>query len=141
MKQKWKKAQYVELSMDEIFCFLDKLDMVKDEPEKVWEVVEDLLMEMEAQLELSPNFLKQLAELDLEKDFVPLDVDRCNELFEEDEDFEANYVTAQDYVNYIMYVQAKQKVESDDRLEHLEAVKEIASENKYDIPFMPRLDF
>lgn len=125
MKQKWKPTQYVEISIDEIFCFQDKLDAVKDDPEKVWDVVDNFFMEAENQLELSPGFLKELQELDLEKDFVPLSIDDIEDLFDDD-DFDANYQTAQDYVNYVMYLRDK------------DALK---IEEKYDIPFVPRHHF
>jgi len=118
MKQKWKKTQYVEISIDEIFCFMDKLDAVKDTPEKVWDVVDDFFMECEAQLELNPTFLKSLQELDLEKDFVPLKIEDLDDLFD-DEDFDTNYNIAQDYVNYCLALKKK----------------------KYDIPFTPRHSF
>jgi hypothetical protein len=72
MKQKWKPMQFVEISMHEIFAFQDKLDAVQDNPEKVWQVVDDFFWEVENQLELDPNFIKELHELDLESDFVEL---------------------------------------------------------------------
>lgn len=74
MRQKWGKMQFVEISMHEIFCFQDKLDRVKDNPEQVWEVVDEFFMECENQLELDPGFIKEMQELDLEEDFVPLDI-------------------------------------------------------------------
>ena len=58
MKQKWKPTQFVEISMYEIFCFQDKLDAVKDDPKKVWDIVDSFFMEVENQLEMSPGFLK-----------------------------------------------------------------------------------
>lgn len=141
MKQKWKSTQYVELSIDEIFCFMDKLNAVQDDPQKVWDVVDNLLWEMESQLELSPNFLKELAELDLNKDFVEVDINNLEDLFSDDDDFENNYATAQDYVNYVLYMQNKEKTVSDNKLKHIEAATETVSKDKYDIPFMPRLNF
>lgn len=123
MKQKWKPTQYIEISIDEIFAFQDKLDAVKDDPEKVWEVVDSFFWEVEGQLELSPNFLKELQEID-EGDFVPLRVDNIDELFDDDCDYESNYATAKDYVNYILY----QRKKEDDRF-------------RKDIPFSPRLNF
>ena len=102
MKQKWKSTQYVEISMHEIFAFQDRLNAVRDDPEKVWDVVDDFFMECENQLELSPNFLKELQEID-DSDSVPISLGEIDELFE-DEDYESNCITAQDYVNYILYV-------------------------------------
>ena len=67
MKQKWKKVQAVEITIDEIFCLQDKLDDVRDDPIKVWEVFDDFLATCESQLELSPTFLKELHEVDIEK--------------------------------------------------------------------------
>lgn len=124
MKQKWKPTQYIEISIDEIFAFQDKLDAVKDDPEKVWDVVDSFFWEAEQQLELSPSFLKELAELDLEKDFVPLHIENIDELFENDDEYEQNYTTAKDYVNYVLYQREKKK----ERF-----IK--------DIPFSPRLNF
>ena len=134
MKQKWKSTQYVEIPMHEIFAFQDKLDAVKDDPEKVWDVVDDFFMECENQLELSPNFLKELQEID-DTDFVPISLEKIDELFE-DEDYESNYITAQDYVNYVLYVK-NQSDEIDTRLEDLKRVKKF----REDIPFVPRHDF
>ena len=106
MKQKWKEMQFVEISMHEIFCLQDRLDSVKDCPEKVWDIFDDFLMECENQLEMDPGFLKALQELDLEKDFVPLkNLDDYDELFEGEDD--SNYLTAKDYVNYIV---SKEKI-------------------------------
>lgn len=118
MEQKWKPMQFVEISMHEIFCFQDKLDAVKDDPEKVWDVVDDFFMEVENQLELSPDFIKSLQDVDLKDDFVPVSFD---ELFSDD-DFDANYATAQDYVNYVLYTQ---KHKNNNRY-------------KEDVPFTPR---
>ena len=119
MKQKWKKTQAVEITIDEIFCLQDKLDMVKDEPIKVWEIFDDFLAECESQLELSPTFLKQLHEADLEKDFVPLSVHEIDELFDCD-NVDEHCNVAEDYINYVLFTRNKEK---------------------YDIPFNPRHDF
>ena len=129
MKQKWKPIQFVEISMHEIFAFQDKLDAVKDNPEKVWDVVDDFFMECEGQLEVSPQLLKELSEL-TEDDFVPISVEKIDDLFD-DEDFEANLITARDYVNYILYCQEKQQ---DKEKTDFEKFQE-------DIPFSPRLHF
>ena len=134
MRQKWKSTQYVEIPIHEIFAFQDKLDAVKDDPEKVWDVVDDFFMECENQLELSPNFLKELQEID-DSDSVPISLGKIDELFE-DEDCESNYITAQDYVNYVLYVK-NQSDEIDIRLEDLKRVKKF----REDIPFVPRHDF
>lgn len=130
MKQKWKPTQYIEISIHEIFAFQDKLDAIKDNPEKVWDVVDDFFMEAESQLELSPNFLRELQELDIDNDFVPLSIEDEDRLFD-DEDFEANETTAKDYINYVLYCRKKQQ----DR--------ERAGFEKFqeDIPFSPRLHF
>lgn len=109
MKQKWKQTQFVELSMHEIFCFQDKLDAVKDDPAKVWDVVDDFFWKVENQLEVSPNFLKELHEVDLEKDFVTLEIDEIEDFLGDDDDFEGNYSTAQDYINYVLYIRNKNK--------------------------------
>ena len=134
MEQKWKPTQYVEISIHEIFAFQDRLDAVRDDPEKVWDVVDDFFMECENQLELSPNFLKELQEID-DTDSVPISLGEIDELFE-DEDCESNCITAQDYVNYILYVK-NQSDEIDIRLEDFKRVKKF----REDIPFVPRHDF
>lgn len=134
MKQKWKPTQYVEISIHEIFAFQDRLDAVRDDPEKVWDVVDDFFMECENQLELSPNFLKELQEID-DSDSVPISLGKIDELFE-DEDYESNFIAAQDYVNYILYVK-NQSDEIDIRLEDFKRVKKF----REDIPFVPRHDF
>ena len=102
MRQKWKRMQFVEISMHEIFCFQDKLDAVADDPQKVWDVVDDFFMEVENQLELSPNFIKSMKELDLDKDFVEVDLDKICDLFDvdaEDEDYN-DYMVLKAYQEY-----------------------------------------
>ena len=98
MKQKWKKIQFVEISMHEIFCFQDKLDAVKDNPEEVWKVVDDFFMECENQLELDPGFIKEMSKLDTEKDFVSLDID---EIYDElpDAKYDLNNIEVFDETN------------------------------------------
>ena len=99
MKQKWKQMQFVEISMHEIFCLQDCLDSVKDDPEKVWEIFDNFLMECENQLEINPGFLKELQELDLEKDFIKLNnLKDFDKLFKKDN----HYKTAKDYVEYLI---------------------------------------
>ena len=122
MKQKWKKIQAVEITVDEIFCLQDKLDMVKDDPIKVWEVFDDFLATCESQLEVSPTFLKQLHDVDIEKDFVPLSINELDELLN-DCDFDAEHSIAEDYVNYVLAQKSKNE------------------KKKYDIPFQPALRF
>ena len=119
MKQKWKKVQAVEITIDEIFCLQDKLDAVRDDPIKAWDVFDDFLATCESQLEVSYTFLRQLHEVDIEKDFVPLTMDELDELLNDD-DFEAERNIAEDYINYILASRDKKK---------------------YEIPFSPRLNF
>lgn len=102
MKQKWKPTQYVEISIFEIFSFQDKLDAVKDDPCKVWEVVDDFFMEMENQLELSPSFVKSMLEMDLDADFVKVDLDNLDEFFDSDAD-EEDYNDYQVFKAYQKY--------------------------------------
>ena len=106
MKQKWKKMQYVEISMDEIFCFQDKLDKVKNNPEEVWEVVDSFFAEAENQLELSPGFIKSLKEAELDNEFVELNLDKLEDFFPEDMD-EEDY---NDYVCLKAYHEYKKKL-------------------------------
>lgn len=99
MKQKWKQIQVVEISIHEIFCLQDRLDRVKDTPDKVWEIFDDFLMECENQLELNPGFIKEMQKIDLENDFVEIkDSIDFDELFDKDN----HYKTAKDYVEYII---------------------------------------
>ena len=108
--------QFVEISMHEIFCFQDKLDKVKDDPEKVWEVVDEFFWEAENQLELDPNFIKELNELDLEHDFVS--INNIDDLFKDEcgEDYNPSHI------------------------EVLKSYKEYRKK-KEDIPFVPRHNF
>ena len=131
MKQKWKPTQYVEISVYEIFAFQDKLDAIKDDPEKVWEVVDNFFWECECQLEVSPNFIKDLQESDLDKNFTSCkDIEK---LFNEDEDYESNYATAQDYVNYIL----SQNPTTTEIIMGCDGT----CKDKYDVPFTPRHQF
>ena len=140
MKQKWKPIQYVEISIHEIFAFQDKLDAVKDNPEKVWEVVDDFFWKAENQLELSPGFLKMGLTKD---DFVPLKIDNIDELFDDDDDYESNYATAQDYVNYILYTRNKKNNQLNNNIyqKNTSSESEPIKDPKNDIPFTPRHDF
>ena len=128
MKQKWKSMQFVEISMHEIFAFQDRIDEAKGDADKLFEIFDDFLDECESQLELAPDFLKELHEIDLEKDFVPLTIKEIDELFEDD-DGENCCNVAEDYVNYVLYHKGKVHGYTD----------RIKSE--YDIPFRPRLNF
>ena len=132
MKQKWKKVQAVEITIDEIFCLQDRLDDVRDDPIKVWEVFDDFLATCESQLELSPTFLKQLHEVDIEKDFKPLSVEEIDELF--DDYGKASCNVAEDYVNYVLYVK-------DSKSKDLKFEIPSDSRHKDGIPFTPRHDF
>ena len=140
MKQKWKPIQYVEISIHEIFAFQDKLDAVKDNPDKVWEVVDDFFCKAENQLELSPGFLKMGLTKD---DFVPLKIDNIDKLFDDDDDYESNYATAQDYVNYILYIRNKKNNQLNNNIyqKNTSSESEPIKDPKNDIPFTPRHDF
>lgn len=106
MKQKWGKMQFIEISMDTIFALQDKLDMVKNDPEKVWDIFDDFLADCESQLEINPTFLKQLNQVDFDQDFIPLTSKEIDELFEDD-DGEQCYNVAEAYVNYILNKKTK----------------------------------
>lgn len=141
MEQKWKPIQFVEISMHEIFAFQDKLDAVKDNPEKVWDVVDDFFMECESQLEVSPQLLKELSEL-TEDDFVPISLEKIDDLFD-DEDFEQNYLTARDYVNYVLYIRNEKNNQLNDNIyqKNILSKSKPIKDPKNDIPFVPRHDF
>ena len=102
MRQKWRRMQFIEISMHEIFCFQDKLDAVADDPQKVWNVVDEFFAEAENELELSPGFIKSLKELDLDKDFVEVDLSKLDDFFNdnaEDEDYN-DYEVLKAYQEY-----------------------------------------
>ena len=113
MRQKWESIQYVEISIHEIFCFQDKLDAAGNDPEKLWDIIDDFFSQAENELELNPNFIRDLKDADIDTDFI--EIEDVNDVFEEQHER-----TAQDYVNYVL-AQAKKK--------------------RYDIPFTPRHDF
>ncbi len=95
IKQQWGKTQFVKISMDEIFAFQDKLDAVRDEPEKVWQVVDAFFDEAENQLELSPRFLRELQRIDLKEDYIPIkDID---ELLGDEDDYVSSKHTKEKY--------------------------------------------
>lgn len=52
--------------MHELFCFQDKLDAAKDDPERVWKIVNEFFEEAENQLEVDTNFIRELQEFDEE---------------------------------------------------------------------------
>ena len=85
MKQEWGKTQFVKISIDEIFAFQDKLDAVKNDPEKVWQVVDEFFWEAENQLELSPRFLRELQKIDLEEDSIP--IEDADELLDNEDNY------------------------------------------------------
>ena len=116
MKQKVKPMQFVEISMHEIFAFQDKLDAAEGDVNKIWQVVDDFFWEAECQLELDPNFIKELHELDLETDFIS--IDEIDDLF-------------------------KEKCDEDYLPSHIEVLKEYKEYKKkqIDIPFSPRFNF
>ena len=119
MEQEWGRMQFVKISMHEIFAFQDRLDAVKDNPEKVWDIVDSFFWEAENQLELDPDFIKELQELSLEEDFVPLhNLDDLDDLFKDEckEDYNPSHI------------------------EVLKSYKEYLK-NKQDIPFTPRHNF
>ena len=113
MRQKWESIQYVEISIHEIFCFQDKLDAAGNDPEKLWDIIDDFFSQAENELELNPNFIRDLKDADIDTDFI--EIEDIDDVFEEPHER-----TAQDYVNYVL-AQAKKK--------------------RYDIPFTPRHDF
>ena len=136
MRQKWESIQYVEISIHEIFCFQDKLDAVKDDPEKVWEVVDGFFMECESQLEVSPGLLKELENFNPD-DYVPIkDLDdlfeTCNIVIRDKNDTEAIKEAFEDML-----------VEIQDQIKDENVIKEYKKylQSKEDIPFTPRHDF
>ena len=69
--------------MHEIFAWQDKLDAIEDEPEKAWELFNDFLNECEDQLELNPEFIKQLDEA-MDEDCMPLNMEYETNLFDDE---------------------------------------------------------
>ena len=136
MRQKWKPTQYIEISVHEIFCFQDKLDAVKNNPEKVWEVVDDFFMECENQLEISPGLLKELEKFNPD-DYIPIkDIDdlfkTCNIVITDKNDTEAIKKAFEDMI-----------AELEAQIKDYNVIKEYKSylKSKEDIPFIPRHDF
>jgi hypothetical protein len=80
--------------------------MVKDDPNKVWDVVDDFFMEVENQLELDPDFIKELSELSSDENYVllNLDVKELDDLFEEEcgEDYSPSHIEVlKEYIEHI----------------------------------------
>lgn len=75
MHQKWLPEQHIIISMDELFAWWDKLDNLQNTPEKAFKLFEEFLEECEDQLEYSPDFIDELERLDLDKDFVKVDLE------------------------------------------------------------------
>lgn len=95
--------QFVEISMHEIFCFQDKLDSVKEDPEKVWQIVDSFFSDCENQLELDPGFIRQLQELELEDEYVSVNLDELDEYLESQcgEDYTPSHIDAvKSYLEY-----------------------------------------
>lgn len=64
MIQKWiDKKQYICFSIDELFCWQDRLDSIEDEPSKAWKLFDDFLWEAENHLEYSEEFIKEMEEI------------------------------------------------------------------------------
>lgn len=102
MRQKWKPLQFVEISMHEIFAFQDKLDAVSDDTSKVWSVVDDFFAEAENQLELDPDFIKELTELNLD-DTERICVKDIDDLFQKEcgEDYNPSHIEVlKEYLEY-----------------------------------------
>lgn len=113
MKQKWKPTQYVEISIDEIFAFQDKLDTVEENPERVWSVVDEFFNKCENELELDPGFIKGLKEIDFENNLVDLN------------DIDTLFDTDSELLSPLQVIKAYQEYQK----------------SKHDIPFTPRIGF
>lgn len=86
MEQKWIDGkQYVCVSMDEIFTCQDKLDEIENDKSQAWDLFNEFLDQMESHLELSPEFIKELEEIEKKL---------------ENEDY-SDFVKAEDLLNYL----------------------------------------
>ena len=136
MKQKWKPMQFVEISMHEIFAFQDRLDAVKDDPEKVWEIVDDFFADCENQLEINPGLLRELQNMDLDSYVEVKDIDDlfndCNIIIKNKNDTESIQEAFCDMLCELKDQAQKNKVVK----EYKCYIKDVT-----DIPFMPRHDF
>lgn len=113
MKQKWKPTQYIEISIDELFAFQDKLDAVEENPERVWSVVDEFFNRCEDELELDPDFIKGLKEIDFEDNIIDLnDIDSITDIDSE-------------LLSPLQVIKAYQEYQKE----------------KHDIPFTPRIGF
>lgn len=82
MRQQWMKTQFIIMSMDEMFCWWDRLDALKDTPEKAFDLFTEFLEECEDQLEYSIDFIDEMNN----DSFVPIDVDNIDDLFDDTKD-------------------------------------------------------
>lgn len=115
MKQKWKPTQYIEISIDEIFAFQDHLDRVKNNPENVWDVVDDFFTKCENELELNPNFISNLKELDEKEEYININLDDMDIFAQEQEELIKPLDIIKAYQNF--------------------------KKKQQDIPFAPRIGF
>lgn len=83
MRQQWMETQFIIISMDEMFCWWDRLDALKDSPEKAFDLFTEFLEECEDQLEWNCDFVDKMKD-----DYVPIDIDTIDDLFEDTTDKE-----------------------------------------------------
>lgn len=74
--------QYVVISVDTLFQWWDWLDALENEPEQAFYLFTQFLEACEDELELHPDLIKELDELDRD-DFVPIDVEDIDDLFDD----------------------------------------------------------
>lgn len=74
--------QYVVISVDTLFQWWDWLDALENEPEQAFYLFTQFLEACEDELELHPDVIKELDELDRD-DFVPIDVEDLDDLFDD----------------------------------------------------------
>ena len=74
--------QYVVISVDTLFQWWDWLDALENEPEQAFYLFTQFLEACEDELELHPDVVKELEELDRD-DFVPIDVEDLDDLFDD----------------------------------------------------------
>jgi len=74
--------QYVVISVDTLFQWWDWLDALENEPEQAFYLFTQFLEACEDELELHPDVIKELEELDRD-DFVPIHVEDLDDLFDD----------------------------------------------------------
>lgn len=74
--------QYILISVDTLFQWWDWLDALENEPEQAFYLFTQFLETCEDELELHPDVIKEMEELDRDE-FVPLELKDIDDLFDD----------------------------------------------------------